>query len=352
MSEGTLNPDPRHRVAATVTSLRTDLDELRGASLWSMDAHEAGATLVELTRLGAQVAELTMRVARHAESVDVGASEGATSVTNWWAHHTRMTRAEAHRCTRLAGRLEAQPSVREALAAGEVLTDQAAVITDALDALPADLVDADVAARAEAYLLAEARHHDAKALRVLGRRILDVVAPQVGEAHEARLLEKEEADAQAAGSFTMSEDGHGQCHGRFRIPALHGAMLRKHLLAIAAPKHRAATGQPVAGRELPTRHRMGQAFCDYIESRRPDTVTDAGGVAATVVVTMGLDALFGGLGAASLDTGGRISAGEARRLACRAGIIPAVLGGPSQVLDLGRKTRFHTGPQRIALALR
>ena len=97
---------------------------------------------------------------------------------------------------------------------------------------------------------------------------------------------------------------------------------------------------------------MGQAFCDYLESRREDTVTEAGGVAATVVVTMGLDALLGGIAAASLDTGGKISAGEARRLACRAGIVPAVLGGHSQVLDLGRKTRFHTGPQRIALALR
>ncbi|MGI8645609.1 MAG: hypothetical protein ACR2JD_04735, partial [Nocardioides sp.] len=61
MSEGTLGPDPRHRVAATVTSLRTDLDELMGASLWSMDAAESASTLVELTRLGAQVAELTMR---------------------------------------------------------------------------------------------------------------------------------------------------------------------------------------------------------------------------------------------------------------------------------------------------
>ena len=54
---------------------------------------------------------------------------------------------------------------------------------------------------------------------------------------------------------------------------------------------------------------------------------------------------------AQLDTGHRISPGLARRLACEAGIIPAVLGGPSQVLDLGRKTRLHPEPQRIALAI-
>ena len=43
-------------------------------------------------------------------------------------------------------------------------------------------------------------------------------------------------------------------------------------------------------------------------------------------------------GVCTLDTGGRITAAEARRLACTAGIIPVVLGGKSQVLDVGRKT--------------
>ncbi|MEO5651206.1 MAG: HNH endonuclease signature motif containing protein, partial [Marmoricola sp.] len=46
------------------------------------------------------------------------------------------------------------------------------------------------------------------------------------------------------------------------------------------------------------------------------------------------------------------SATEARRLACAAGIIPVVLGGAGQVLDVGRRRRFHTGAQRIAMAVR
>lgn len=75
-------------------------------------------------------------------------------------------------------------------------------------------------------------------------------------------------------------------------------------------------------------------------------------MAATVVVTMELETLLGGLKAASLDTGGRVSAGEARRLACHAGIIPVVLGGPSVPLDVGRKRRFHTEAQRIAMGVR
>jgi hypothetical protein len=56
--------------------------------------------------------------------------------------------------------------------------------------------------------------------------------------------------------------------------------------------------------------------------------------------------------AATADSGEPISAAEARGLACEAGIIPAVPGGRSQVLDLGRKARFHTEAQRVAMMLR
>ncbi len=72
---------------------------------------------------------------------------------------------------------------------------------------------------------------------------------------------------------------------------------------------------------------------------------------ATIVVTMDLATLLGGLKAASLDTGETITADTARRLACEAGIIPAVLGGKSKVLDLGRTRRFHSKSQRMVMGL-
>ena len=76
-----------------------------------------------------------------------------------------------------------------------------------------------------------------------------------------------------------------------------------------------------------------------IETYPADTLPKTGGCSATVVVTMTLDQLLDDLDAAgmyTLDTGGRVSAGEARRVACTAGVIPLVLGGKSQVLDVGR----------------
>lgn len=76
------------------------------------------------------------------------------------------------------------------------------------------------------------------------------------------------------------------------------------------------------------------------------------------MVSVTLDQLRAGLGTATLldafddASGHRISAGEARRLACRAAIIPVVLGTDSEVLDQGRATRLFTRAQQRALVLR
>jgi hypothetical protein len=185
--------------------------------------------------------------------------------------------------------------------------------------------------------------------------VLEVVDPGAADAEEARRLEVEEADARARASFTMVDDAHGRSHGRFTLPTLHADILRKHLMAIAFPSRFSpdtAEPEPAPTDRVVTRHRMGLAFLDYIESRPESAVPSAGGVPATVVVTMDLDTLRGGLTAASVDTGSRISAGEARRIACRAGIIPIVLGGASVVLDAGRRRRFHSETQRIVMGVR
>jgi hypothetical protein len=224
------------------------------------------------------------------------------------------------------------------------------VIVRAVDNLPDD-VHESVPAKAEAVLLDYARDFDVKHLRVLGKRILEVIDPDAADANEAKPLEREEEAARAAASFAMVDDGHGKTHGKFTIPSLHGAILKKALMAIAAPKHRAAVDghAPVPGR--PSDKRMGEAFMEYLERYPAGRLPKTGGLNATIVVTTNLDALRDGLKAAQLDTGERISVGEARRLACEAGIIPAVLGGKSKVLDLGGKKRFHSEDQRIVFGI-
>ena len=98
--------------------------------------------------------------------------------------------------------------------------------------------------------------------------------------------------------------------------------------------------------------RRGEAFCALLENL-PDTGLPLhGGSATSVMVTLDLDTLVSGLGAADTSTGDRVTAEQARRLACQARIIPVVLGRNGEVLDLGRSARLFSPAQRKAMAIR
>jgi hypothetical protein len=80
---------------------------------------------------------------------------------------------------------------------------------------------------------------------------------------------------------------------------------------------------------------------------------DSGGHRAQVVVTTGYEQLAGLLtGGANAVFNGPMSATAARRMACDAEIIPAVLGSRGEVLDLGRSQRFFNRATRRALVAR
>src|SRR3954468_17144626 len=107
MAAPTSHP-PTHAIARAVAVAHEVLDEVADAGTWSMDADETAATLCSLTRLAARVSELEARGAAHAVEIEVGERAGATSTANWWAHHTKLTRPEAHRRMRLAAALADQ----------------------------------------------------------------------------------------------------------------------------------------------------------------------------------------------------------------------------------------------------
>jgi hypothetical protein len=342
---------PHHRVASATAHLRDIADGVVDASVWSMTAAEAASTLVELTRLEAQVVELKARVAAHADELQVGHDVGATSTANWLAHQTKLTRSAAAGVVRLGYDLGTHDRVRDALAHGGLRPEQARVIIDAVTALPEGL-DPDLLITAEEHLVAAAAEHDARTLRILGRRLLEVVAPDLADKHEADLLAKEEAKAAQATRLTMTDDGHGKTYGRFTLPTAQAAMLKKYLLALAAPKHVAAT-QGAGVERRPGPERMGRALCELIERITAEHLPKVGGTDATIVVTIDLDTLTGKAQKPGvLDTGDRISPAQVRRLACTARIVPVVLNGDSQVLDVGRQRRFFTRAQVTALGIR
>ncbi|PWJ25450.1 uncharacterized protein DUF222 [Branchiibius hedensis] len=102
------------------------------------------------------------------------------------------------------------------------------------------------------------------------------------------------------------------------------------------------------GLPMDTAHREGRALAQLCEHLPLDKLPGAGGISAVLTVNLDYETLAVGVRAATLSTGGRVSAGEVRRLACGASLIPQVFDGKSLPLDLGRARRLFTNHQRRA----
>jgi hypothetical protein len=167
------------------------------------------------------------------------------------------------------------------------------------------------------------------------------------DAHENELVRSEEQAAHAKCSFTMHDNGDGTSTGHFTVPALAAEILTKILDTMTAPRRMREAASPE--RSFDWRNRRGLVFAELLEHLPTDHLHPKS--AATVVVTIDHTVLQGALKAAHLDTDQTLSAGEARRLACNAAILPAVLGGKSVALDLGHTARLFSEAQRVAKGL-
>jgi hypothetical protein len=231
------------------------------------------------------------------------------------------------------------------------------VIVRAAEDLPA-AVTREQRVAAEAALVAKAVNGmNARRLRQAARRMLDDINRELADEHEAGQLKKEEGKAENETWMRLTDNGDGTFSGRFTIPELHGHLLRNYLERLTSPRRlsRNKAGELVEDDTLPWgtqnlswTEKLGAGFLELLEHLPSD---GHGPIGATLLVNIDLKNLLDGLASAKLDTGARISAGEARRLACGAGIVPAVLGGESEPLDLGRARRLHTKAQRLALSL-
>jgi hypothetical protein len=99
--------------------------------------------------------------------------------------------------------------------------------------------------------------------------------------------------------------------------------------------------------------RQGDALADIIAraARAPD-LPMVGGDSTVVTVTVSLDELEHRAGTAFIDGIGYTSVSDLRRRCCDARVVPMVLGGAGEVLDVGRAHRLATPAQRRALAVR
>ncbi len=327
-------------------------------------AGEAARALREVDRAIARLQAVRLGLVAAADAADAAAQSGLSGTGAWLAAQTREGAAQAAADVRLAVALaEELPATRAALQAGEVSTEHASVIAAAAAQLPAQVTDGDRAA-IETALVRQARLLDPPRLRRAARRALAAAGRAQAEvdAHEDSMLRSQEERALARTRLSLHDNQDGTTTGHFTVPTLAAQILKKAVQQIASPRRFAdraaqrgavtASAQREAFAPVDWAQRYGHALVELLEHLPTDRL--AGKVAATVVVTMDHEQLRDLLNErprlAHLDTGEDLSASEARRLACNAGIVPAVLGGASLPLDLGRANRFFTEHQRVALA--
>jgi hypothetical protein len=254
------------------------------------------------------------------------------------------------------------------MAAGRVSPEQADVIVRSIEDLPSGQA---VRRRGEATLLDHAGQLDATDLTKTGRHLVHVVDPDRQERRLERQMDRDERASHQTRFLSIVSDGAGGVRLKGRGSAEDGAVLKAALLPLttpapAAPAAEASGTEP--GRD--PRDHGARAWDALVRLAQHAMDTDlppaSHGAPTRLTVSVGLDALQGrladdavagvaGVGVASSGVTGdgtELSIATIRRLACDAEVIPAVLGGRGEVLDVGRARRLVTLAIWIALVLR
>ncbi len=290
------------------------------------------------------------------EKRDAVHHELGLSTAGWVADTLRYTRREANRLIHDSDHLTRFPHLKSGMLDGSVSIPQSQAVGRVLNKLP-DTISADAERAAEQTMVDYCAEFDSHALKNLSRHLLDVVAPEIAEESEAKRLEREARQAHARRHLSFVSDGDGSMLIRGSLPIVEGEQLKAQVDAIAAQARRVAldVADPlVEPGSITMSMRRADALVQLVDqAARAGLVPGNGGDRPRIMVTIDYQRLLadctrGGV----LPTGTELPAGEFRRLACDADILPVMLGGPSGVLDVGRDHRLVTPSIRAALTAR
>lgn len=342
-------------VAAHISRWLSQMPELAAAELELSDAQAHVTLCTDVSALIAALQTLRSRAMAAGARARVDQQLGATSMGALVARRHGGDRREAEAEVRRGEDLLALPVTQRAAGIGDLSPRQVNLIAATMKKLP-ERLKADRRAACEEFLVDVARRRSLRSLRVAADRISAqwLTTEREVDVAEGEVLREREHRARSSAQFSMVSQGDGTTKGWFVLPDAQADLLRTAVEAIAAPRRDhlrpAGAGEPAHGAGYP--QRLGQALCALVDHLPADRLPQSGGMAAKVVVKIDEEALRTGRGVAELSTGTRISAAQARIIAANSGIIPAVMGGRSQVLDLGRSQRLFSASQRVALSLR
>jgi hypothetical protein len=316
-----------------LVALHAQLDDLLASDAVCLDPDVQLARAESLAALEAKVQALGVRWIGDVARSDASVEAAGRTPKSWLVEELRLAPADAARRVRAGNELPDCPATRAAFDAGEITLDHVAVITGAMRWVPADLREV-----VEAALVASALELPPPAVA----RDVDTIFTALGvekssrDAHERRF-------AQRGVGIDTTLGGTGSLNG-----TLTAEVREKVAQALGAASIPAGEEDTRTVRQR-WHDALGEIADFYLAHHR--SLPAVNGERPRVVVTIDLEALRGRLATAwgMLDSGVKISPDVARRLACDAEVIPAVLNAKSEVLDLGRSARmFNTAIRRAA----
>jgi hypothetical protein len=330
-----------------MSQLLSVIDAMRATDAHSMSS---ASLIVELEELIDARDRLDAVIARHLQAADViGATvdECGRSTRGWLVEELRRSPAEARRSLFVARSLPIHPLVAAAFDAGDISAEHARVIISCLRELHDEQRD-----WATDVLLEAARAMDPT---TLGQVIREIRLRTGADENREAAAERRYAERWARTTPTV--------FGMIRLEAMldpeAGRIVCAALDALTATSRDTTEGGDTTD-ERTVPQRRADALVDLAHySLSGGVLPDHGGDRPTVMVTIDYQQLAGqlsdatGVGTLNGPFGSTpITPQTARRLACDADIIPALLATDGTILDLGRSTRTWSTAQRRAARLR
>ena len=234
------------------------------------------------------------------------------------------------------------PATATRFADGRIGLDHVHVIAAVLGSGAARRVDPARLATAEEQIAEQAALCTPNELRTWATRLIDALDEDGPEPDDAPPPQVNELTV-----VPSSSGSGGRISGRFDDAAMFDAIATA-VDALAAPRDGLDRRSPA--------ERQAEALADVctfaLGHASASVVPDTGGRRPVISVLIGLDDLQHRARAAVLDFGGAVSPESLRMLACDAGIVPVVMNGAGQPLDVGRIKRTVPDGLRRAVTAR
>ncbi|MDJ0953668.1 MAG: DUF222 domain-containing protein [Acidimicrobiia bacterium] len=323
-----------------MTQIRAGIDQLAGEDRSGWTSGSLSERLTEAMALRQQLDARILRITGEWDRSRAWEADGALTPVSWLTHRLPVSRTRAQEQVRTARFLERHDRAAKAVANGDVSVEHINVLSR-------------VANDQREHLLAD--HADAllDAAEVLTLSDFAKVARRWATLADDELASADFMEQHLRRRLTIAQTFHGAVHGDLLLDPEGGALFQQAIDLLSPPDPADTPDGPRTAAQ-----RRADALVEM--SRIILQGAEGTGVSPTNINTLVDSDTLAGHGVAppaskarcDADWAGPIGRETLYRISCDCSIARVVMKGRSEILNMGRKNRLVTSPQRRALEIR